>query len=256
VTLSADSFPAAGGNTTAKIDASESACSWTASSAVSWVTFPNGASGTGDATINLAIAANTGAGRTGAVTVAGKTFQITQAATPPPCTFSISPASQNDDAAGGNLSVTVTASASSCTWSVAPNAAWLTVNRTSGTGNGSVTVTVAANSGAARTGTVTIAGQTFTVNQAALTCTFTISPTSASVNALGGMGEVKVTASNSACAWAATSGANWIDITSGTPDTGNGTVKYSVARNQSKDARNGTLTIAGQTFTVEQKGAN
>jgi hypothetical protein len=37
----------------------------------------------------------------------------------------------------------------------------------SGTGNGTVSFTVAANTGAARSGTLTIGGQTFTVTQAA-----------------------------------------------------------------------------------------
>jgi len=109
-----------------------------------------------------------------------------------------------------------------------------------------------ANTGAQRTGNVTIAGKTFTITQAA-PCTFTISPTSATISVSGGTGDVKVTASNGACAWTATSGTAWITITSGAPDTGNGTVKYSVAANQTMQARIGTLTVAGQTFTVNQK---
>ena len=44
----------------------------------------------------------------------------------------------------------------------------------SGSGNGSVAFTVAANAGGARTGTITVAGQTFTVTQAAavVSCTY------------------------------------------------------------------------------------
>jgi hypothetical protein len=46
------------------------------------------------------------------------------------------------------------------------NDAWITVDSgSSGTGDGVVTFSVGANAGAPRTGTMTIAGQTFTVAQ-------------------------------------------------------------------------------------------
>jgi uncharacterized protein (TIGR03437 family) len=83
---------------------------------------------------------------------------------------------------------------------------------------------------------------------------YKISPTSASIAADGGSGSVTVTAP-SGCAWTAASNANWITITSGVPGAGNGTVQYSVAANTSTSSRTGTLTIAGQTFTVTQAGA-
>jgi hypothetical protein len=85
-------------------------------------------------------------------------------------------------------------------------------------------------------------------------CTPTISPASASFSAPGGSGSVTVTA-GSGCAWTAASNAGWISITAGGSGTGNGTVSYSVAANGGS-ARNGTLTIAGQTFTVSQSGAS
>src|SRR5207247_9821692 len=43
-----------------------------------------------------------------------------------------------------------------------------------------------------------------------------------------------------------------ITITSGTSGSGNGTVYYSVTANTGTTSRSGTLTIAGQTFTVSQ----
>lgn len=45
------------------------------------------------------------------------------------------------------------------------NAAFITVSPANGTGNGSVTLTVTANPGASRTGTVTISGQTVSLTQ-------------------------------------------------------------------------------------------
>lgn len=85
------------------------------------------------------------------------------------------------------------------------------------------------------------------------TCSYSISPTSASQPAGGGTGSVSVTA-GSGCTWTAASNASFITITSGTSGTGNGTVNYSVAANTSTSSRTGTLTIAGLTFTVTQAG--
>ena len=56
------------------------------------------------------------------------------------------------------------------------------------------------------------------------------------------------------CDWTATSNDAWITITSGDSGSGNGTVGYSVSANASASSRTGTLTIAGQTFTVTQDG--
>ena len=85
------------------------------------------------------------------------------------------------------------------------------------------------------------------------TCTFSISPTSASQPAGGGTGSVSVTAA-AGCGWTAVSNATFITITSGASGSGNGTVNYSVAANTGTGSRTGTMTIAGQTFTVTQAG--
>jgi hypothetical protein len=85
------------------------------------------------------------------------------------CTYSISPTSASPAAAGSTGTVSVTAG-TGCAWTAASNASWITITSgASGSGNGSVGYSVAANSGAARSGTMTIAGATFTVNQAGAT---------------------------------------------------------------------------------------
>src|SRR5262249_22655361 len=80
--------------------------------------------------------------------------------------ITINPTSQNVPAAGATGTVNVNA-AVGVTWSSASNAPWINVISGSGSGNGTVTYSVFPNTGAARTGTATIAGNTFTVNQAA-----------------------------------------------------------------------------------------
>ncbi len=84
-------------------------------------------------------------------------------------------------------------------------------------------------------------------------CTYSISPTSKTFKAGGGTGTVSVTASASNCAWTAVSNAAWIHITSGTSYQGSATVIYTVDPNPGA-SRSGTMTIAGQTFTVRQTG--
>jgi Glucose / Sorbosone dehydrogenase/Putative binding domain, N-terminal len=84
------------------------------------------------------------------------------------------------------------------------------------------------------------------------TCQFSISPARLTFARDGGTGMVAVTAS-AGCAWTAESNASWITVTAGTPGTGDGTVTFSVAPYTGKPKnRNGTITIAGQTFSVRQ----
>lgn len=85
-------------------------------------------------------------------------------------------------------------------------------------------------------------------------CTFSINPTSASIAAAGAAGSVTVTA-GAGCAWTAVSNSSFITVLSGATGSGNGTVSYGVAQNFSTSPRTGTITIAGQTFTVTQAGS-
>ncbi|MDJ0840520.1 MAG: immune inhibitor A [Acidobacteriota bacterium] len=86
----------------------------------------------------------------------------------PVCTYGISPASANFGDTGGNGSVTVSASDASCAWTATSNNGWITITSgASGTGNGTVNYSVAANtSTSSRNGSITIAGQTHSVSQA------------------------------------------------------------------------------------------
>jgi all-beta uncharacterized protein/BACON domain-containing protein len=251
LSAASQSVSANGGNGSATVTTA-STCAWTAASNASWITVTSGASVTGPGSVAFAIAANTGAARSGTLTIAGQTFTVNQDGAP--CSFAISPNSQNVGAAGGTGSATVTAAAG-CAWTATSNASWIVVSSgASGTGNGPVGFTVGANTGASRTGTLTIAGQTFTVSQDAVPCTFTVAPTTVTVVVAGGSGSVAVTA-GAGCAWTASSNAGWLSITSGSSGTGNGTVSFSGTANSSGTGRTGTLTVAGQTVTVMQAGS-
>ena len=87
------------------------------------------------------------------------------------CAYSISVSSEDFNSGLGGDTVSVTAP-NGCAWSVVNNSNFIDVtSATSGTGNGSVSFTIPANPGVSRTGTLTIAGKTFTVSQAGDTIT-------------------------------------------------------------------------------------
>ena len=85
------------------------------------------------------------------------------------------------------------------------------------------------------------------------TCSFSISPTSASFAAAGGTQSVTVT-TQAGCNWTAASNNSFITVTSGASGSGSGTVSYSVAANSLSTSRSGSLTIAGLTHSVSQAG--
>jgi hypothetical protein len=80
--------------------------------------------------------------------------------------FSLNPTSQNFGASGSNGVVNVTATGS-CAWTAVSNSSFITVTSgATGSGNGSVSFSVAANATSTqRTGSITIAGQTFNITQ-------------------------------------------------------------------------------------------
>src|ERR1041384_6811252 len=93
--------------------------------------------------------------------VTNTTYTATYAA----CSFSLSSTSRTVAASGGAFTVSVTA-ATGCPWTGVSNVNWITITAGgTGNGNGTVSYSVAANIGIQRTGTMTIAGRTFTVTQ-------------------------------------------------------------------------------------------
>ncbi|HLJ45987.1 MAG TPA: BACON domain-containing carbohydrate-binding protein [Bryobacteraceae bacterium] len=247
---------ATAGTGTFSVTASPSDATWTATPNVSWISISSGANGTGNGTVGYSIAASNSINqRTGTISVGGQAFTITQAAVT--ASFTLAPPSASVAANGGTGSVTVTANAIDATWTATSNASWISITSgATGTGNGSVAYSAVANTSVnSRTGTLTIAGQTFTIMQAGAGTTFTLGATSATATATGGTGSVTVTANPSDAAWTAVSNVPFISITAGASGTGNGSVSYSVTANNSVNPRTGTLTIAGQTFTITQAGA-
>ena len=172
------------------------------------------------------------------------------------CTYSLDHPSDAIAIGGGTGSVGVTAGAT-CGWTAVSNNSYIHVTGgASGTGNGTVTYSVDANAGAARSGTMTVAGRTFTVNQSGTTpCVYNINHSSDNFGAGGGSSTVGVT-TGGGCGWTAASNDSWMHVTGGAGGSGNGTVSFTVDANSGGAGRTGTMTIAGNTFTVSEDGAN
>jgi hypothetical protein len=249
VTLIGRSIPAGGGDSTFAV-ATTAGCAWTAVSQTSWITVTSGANGTGNGTVNFSATANTGSARSGTLLIAGQTVSVTQPA-PTTCSYTVTPTSRSMPVGGGSSTFSV-ATTSGCAWSAASQTSWITVTSgSSGTANGTVGFSAAANTGSARSGTLLIAGQTVSVTQPApTTCSYTVTPTSRSMLVGGGSSTFSV-GTTSGCTWTAASQSGWITVTGGASGTGNGTVGFTAAANAGP-SRTGTINIAGIDVSVTQ----
>ena len=152
---------AAGGNSTVQID-SMPGCPWSATTGTSWITITGAGRGTGATQVGLVVAPNSGPAREGSLAISGSSLPVAQASG---CTYAVSASIHAVGAAGGTGSVSVS-TAGGCRWSAASNAAWIILEAPTGVGSGSMTFTVVANEGGARSGTLTAAGQVITITQA------------------------------------------------------------------------------------------
>ena len=244
ISPSSQNVSAGGSNGTVSVTTA-AGCPWTSSSGASWITISSGGSGSGDGQVGYTVASNTGPARQGSLTIAGRTFSVSQESG---CTFDISPSGSSVPATASNGSVSVTAGGG-CAWTASSGASWISItNGASGNGAGQVAYSVAANSGPARQSSLTVAGRAFTISQAS-GCTYSVSPTSADVPATGGSGSPTVTTAPG-CPWNASGGAGWVTFPSPN-NTGPGPASF-VAASNSGPARTDTVTIAGQPFTVRQ----
>jgi hypothetical protein len=162
-------FDAPGGGATVGLLTTASTCPWMAGSTTSWMTVSGSGIHTGTGVIAYSVAPNQShIARGGYIWAAGQNLQIWEGGAP--CTFTVSPTTVSVPATGvTSATLAVVADNSDCRWSGYPNDPWILMSGASGMGNGTITYTVGVNTGAARTATATIAGQTITFNQAGAT---------------------------------------------------------------------------------------
>jgi all-beta uncharacterized protein len=240
------SVGASGGTSSIQVQTSPG-CAWSSASGVPWITLSAGTTGSGPGPAQLSVAANVGPARIGSVTIAGQAVQIAQA---DGCTFAVAPSTQDVTGNGATGAASITTGAG-CGWTATTGVDWITVSPHSGSGPGQASYSVAPNLSAPRSGTITIAGQAITINQASQ-CTWAFAPPSHEFSATGGFGTVLVFVSGQ-CNWTAVSNADWIQVVAGASGVGGGLFQFTAAENPG-GARTGTLTVGGQTYIVNEAG--
>jgi hypothetical protein len=132
---------------------------------------------------------------------------------------------------------------------------WIHLSPAGGTGNGSVTITVAKNmQNTPREAKIFIAGQETTLKQAGFTdCSYEISPHQAVFSPGGETISFDVTTTSPECPWRISRPdtlKDWLFVTPGS-GTGDGKVTLTVTPNPG-ELKKGTITIAEQTFDITQ----
>ena len=114
---------------------------------------------------------------------------------PVTCTYTATPPNRSVGVGGGSVSFSV-AAPPGCAWSSSTSEGWIGMAGSgAGIGSGSVTFVVGNNpSSASRSGSITIAGHSVSVNQSGIACSFTVSPTSRTVERTGGVVSISVEA--------------------------------------------------------------
>ena len=250
-------------------------CRWAGRSGAAWIGNPAPADGTGSATVRIAIEANTGPVRIGTLTLGEANVRINQSGPndpappgpqptppappggpPPNCSYTVTPTRIAAAAAGEQVAIDV-AAPGACTWTASTTTAWIKVAPGAGTsGNGSVRAEVDENPGNARTGSITVANRTVTIEQAARSapsCSYRLEQTRRSVGRGPDAFAVGINAPPG-CEWTVSREAPWISVVDGHTGSGIGSFRLAVEANGGRP-RAGTVRVATQTFTVEQEGS-
>jgi hypothetical protein len=236
---------------------------WAATSDQTWLTISK-ASGYGNATMTVTAGANpTTSTRTANVTVTSdgvttQTIVVTQDAGP--ATLAVS---------SNTLTIAAAASStksfdiiSNTDWAAASDQSWLTVGTLTGTGNASITLTAAENTGATtRSATVTVSAtgltsQTITVTQDAA-ANLSVSSNTLTIAAIANSTTTFDITSN--VNWTAASDQTWLTVGTLT-GSGNASITLTATANPTITSRSATVSVSAvgvttQSITVTQDGA-
>jgi hypothetical protein len=241
-------YPSTGGDGVIAITTNGPSCAWTASSANSWLTV-SPSYGTGSSGVAVSAKTKSTTSRTTTLTIAGQTVNVTQGGTV--CSYSLRSSSGSVPASGADGLVGVIAP-SNCTWSSSSSASWLSITSSGNAGTSEVRFGAEENkTGALRTGTLIVAGLTYTVSQPAAPCTYSFASPEPTIEASGGTSSVGFSTLTNGCSPSALSYASWITVSTKFSGTA-GTVTYTVAANPSGSSRMGNLQIGQQVFTITQ----
>lgn len=236
-----------GGQFTVRVSAG-SDCDWSVTKLVDWISLVQPARGSGEGAFEFTVAPNTSVqARSTTITAGNKILHVQQAAAS--CNVSLGLRTASVAASGGGGSIPI---AANCEWRAVPSVGWIRItSATTGTADSNLTYEVSANSAAdTRTGQITVNGQAFTITQAGQRCNLSLSAQSADLPARGGSGSVNINGGAS-CSWSASSSVAWLRV-EWSSISGSGSVRFTADANATGSDRAGTVSVAGQTFTVGQ----
>ena len=168
------------------------------------------------------------------------------------CSYAINPTTLSFGPGAQGAQIGVLSSAG-CNWTVQNGLPWLSVSSASGSGAGTLTLTPQANpTVAARTGTVTIAGQTLTITQAGIACTFAATPSTLTLTPNAQNAQIAITAP-AGCAWSAAASAPWFAVLP-VSGSGNGTLTLNISGNATTASRTGTINVGNLSIPLAQGG--
>lgn len=248
---------ASGGTGTISVTA-QPECGWNVSTQAPWISGLSPTSGQGNGTVEFHVAPNPAPSMRQTELIFNDD-RVPVSQDPAPCPVTFSPAAQNIGADGGSGQVKISAG---CSWTATSSDPWLTITSSeSGTGDGTITFSVESNAGDERNAHVKIGNESATINQAGVrqdppvpACSYSISPAGSALGPGAGAGIIVSISATPGCSWTTVSNDSWITVTSLKTGTGDGSVRLYVAPNPG-NARNGTVTIAGQIFRVSQQRA-
>jgi hypothetical protein len=135
----------------------------------------------------------------------------------------------------GSFQVTAPAG---CAWTAQSLVHYVTATG-SGSGGGIVNFSIENNNGAARGGIIRVGGQSFTINQAGLNCTYTVTPAHVEVPR-GGITSTVTMNTQPGCTWYADDSQDWI-ILPRTFGTGTMALTYTIAAQPEPRSRFGAI---------------
>jgi Putative binding domain, N-terminal/Viral BACON domain len=167
------------------------------------------------------------------------------------CPAAISPVTAFFSVNGGTGTVTVTAS-TTCSWTATASSDFVVITTgSSGTGNGTIRYSVAAEAHIdppspppTRLAGITIGDATHFIWQGNF-CPVSVSSTAVTLSGAGGSGSVDVVDGGAPCSWSASSNAPWLVITSGSSGAEGRTVTFAAAPNLGGVTRTATIFVAG-----------
>ena len=223
ISPAAGGFASDGGAATVTVTVA-AGCAWNATSNVEWIVVTAGTTGSGPGTVAYSVNANSSTQpRSGVVTIGGQGHAVTQQGrSPVVCAYALDPDNSSFGNDGGARTFTVNAPAE-CGWTAVSDASWLIVTTGGqGTGNGTVSYTVAANGDTnERVAQIAVADRRFTVRQGGnfAACRYSVGPVEFSPCMPAGSVTATLTTQTS-CPWTAVPDTSWLSVPSGTSGTG------------------------------------